>query len=350
MTVVFKNKISAHQLSIFCRQLSTLLSAGVSLTQGLTLLSTITNTSLQKWLIFLKTRIEEGESFSQALQQNSLYVDSFFLTLIATGEKSGTLDSMLIQIAIYKEKAAALERKIKKAAFYPTLVAFITLSIFIFFSFFTIPQFEQLFTNFNATLPPFTQQLIHFSRFLQENKIWLVGVLLGSFLFLRHTYFHSPSLQQQWDSVLLRLPVIGNILKKYALIQLAQALAVTLNAGISLVEALTLLAPLSSNKIYSKATLDISKKVCLGFSLSTALAENTLFPPFFIQMTLIGEDTGALPQMLTLGAQLLESEIEHTLDNLTQLIEPLMMLALGLLVGAMLIALYLPIFKINFLL
>lgn len=339
-------KICSQDITLFSRQIATMLNSGIPLVQALTLLIQ-TQTHMRTLLSHIKTDLESGSTLAEALQRHPKYFNGLFYHLIYAGEQSGTLDTLLLRIASYREKMASLKAKIKKALFYPAAVIFVAILVTAILLIFVVPQFETLFKSFGAELPALTQGIIYTSRFI--TRYGWIGIFIvlacgiGSyFLYRRHTGFI------QWtDQTLLRIPVIGNILKKAIIARFARTFSTTFAAGLPLVDALQSAAHITHNIIFTKAILSVKSHISTGQSLQYALQTNPLFPPMIIQMVAIGEESGTLDIMLNKAADIYEEEVDRAVDTLSSSIEPAILIILGVLVGGLVIAIYLPIFQLG---
>lgn len=347
-TFKFNKKIKPAEISQFTRQLATMVTAGVPLVQSFDIVAKGTDSVPFKNLILsIKTEIEAGRSFSEALKKFPLYFDDLFCNLIHAGETSGSLDQMLDRIATYKEKSEALKGKLKKAILYPTAVLMIALSVSLILLIFVVPQFEQLFKSFGAQLPAFTLLIINISNVLQARwPIFIAGGVGCVFLF---KYFKKTSkpFREFLDKSILKMPIIGNIIHKAAVARYARTLSTTFAAGVPLTEALEAVAGASGNVVYSEAILNIRNEVITGSQIQAAMRNTQIFPNMVVQMVAIGEESGSLDAMLTKVANIYEEEVDVAVDGLSSLLEPLIMVILGIIVGSLVIAMYLPIFKMG---
>lgn len=343
-----KPKIKASDISYFSRQMATMMTAGVPLVQSFDIVAKGTdNSSIRDLVLKIKNDVEEGRSFSEALQQHPKHFDPLFCNLVNAGESSGALETMLDRIATYKEKAESLKRKVKKALFYPTAVVIVAIIVTAILLIFVVPQFEQLFKGFGADLPVFTQMVINLSNWVQ--KFWWVvliglGVIGSVFVYLKQ---NSKQFRYFLDTLVLKIPIIGNILTKAAIARYARTLATTFAAGVPLVEALDSVAGATGNILFTNAVLQIKEEVSTGAQVQQAMRNTNMFPNMIIQMVAIGEESGSLDDMLAKVASIFEEEVDTAVDGLSSLLEPLIMAVLGVLVGGLVIAMYLPIFKMG---
>lgn len=341
-------KIKPADIAIFARQIATMMKAGVPLVQSFEIIGEGNeNKNMQKLIMEIKSAIEGGVPLAEALSKHPLYFDALFVNLVAAGEQSGALESMLDKLATYKEKTEALKAKVKKALFYPIAVltiAFVVTGILLVF---VVPQFEDLFESFGADLPALTQMVIDLSEFLQAWWWVIAGSIGGSITLFLRIKSTSPKLQEQVDRIALKAPVIGEITTKSAIARFSRTLETMSAAGVPLVEAMDSVAGACGNIVYYKATLKIRDEVSQGTQLQTSMRNTGLFPNMAIQMVMIGEEAGSLDDMLAKVADFYETEVDNAVDALTSLLEPLIMSVLGVLVGGLIVAMYLPIFKMG---
>lgn len=344
----YNNRISSADVAMITRQIATMLGAGVPLLQSLRLIARSTQkTSVNQLLTSLANEVENGTPLSDALRKFPHQFNDLYCELVRSGEQTGALEHIFEQIAVHREKAEKLKSTIKKALSYPIMVLLVAGIVTAILLLFVIPQFEQVFIGFGAPLPLFTQWVIGLSRGLQNNGLSiLTGMALIVFVY-RRLWHHSSRVRWASDHLLLRLPVIGSILRKAALTGFARTLATTFAAGIPLVDGLTSAAGASGNRIYRQAVLQVRADVVAGLPMNMALRANQLFPDMVIQMVTIGEESGAIDSMMDKAANIYEREVDDAINGLTSLIEPLMMVVLGILVGGLVIAMYLPIFDLG---
>ncbi|HEU0201193.1 MAG TPA: type II secretion system F family protein [Burkholderiaceae bacterium] len=341
-------KISEKDLAIFTRQLSTMLRAGVPLLQCFDIVGRgHGNPSMSRLLNDIRMDIETGTSLNQAFRKYPIYFDPLFCNLVAAGEQAGILETLLERLAQYKEKTLALKGKIKKAMFYPTMIILVAILITSIIMIWVIPSFKSVFTSFGADLPAPTLMVIAMSDFFVE--YWYV-MLLGSggfIYFLIQAWKRSAKVQMTMDRMVLKLPVLGELLKKASVARWSRTLATTFAAGVPLVEALDSVGPASGNAVYKEATKQIQNEVNIGTSLAQSMQNTAVFPNMAVQMTSIGEESGSLDSMLSKVADYYEREVDETVDALSSLIEPIIMVVLGVIIGGIVIAIYLPIFKLG---
>ncbi|MFZ2313210.1 MAG: type II secretion system F family protein [Methylobacter sp.] len=340
--------ITPGDIAIFSRQLATMLSAGVPLVQSFDIVGKgHENPSMQKLLLGIKADIEGGDTLAQALNKKSLYFDELFCNLVEAGEQAGVLETLLDKIATYKEKTESMKKKIKKALTYPiavVVVAFIVTAILLIF---VVPVFEDLFKSFGADLPAFTRMVIDMSEWMQ-NYWWIViGIIVGAVYTFGYFKKRSRKFNHFLDKTLLKTPVVGLIINKSAIARFARTLSTMSAAGVPLVEALESVAGACGNIIYAEAVLKMREEVATGERLQFAMSQADLFPHMVQQMVAIGEESGSMDAMLAKVADFYEEEVDNLIDNLSSLMEPIIMVILGILVGGLIVAMYLPIFKMG---
>lgn len=341
-------KVTAEDIALFARQLATMLQAGIPMVQCFDIIGNgHDKPSMQKLVLAIKADVEAGTSLHEALAKHPLYFDDLFVNLVEAGEHAGALETLLDKVATYKEKTEALKKKIKKALFYPTAVLAVAVIVTIILLIFVIPQFESLFKGFGADLPAFTQMVINLSRFVQDQGWWM-GLIAGAggYAFF---YFKKRSrpMRRVLDRMLLRAPIIGPIMVKAAIARYSRTLSTMFAAGVPLVEALTSVAGATGNIVYEEATLRIRDEVSTGQRLQRCMEATGLFPNMVVQMIAVGEESGSLDQMAAKVADFYEADVDAAVDAMSSLLEPLIMAILGVLVGGLVIAMYLPIFKLG---
>jgi len=343
-----KKKITTKDIAIFSRQLATMMSAGVPLVQSFDIVGKgHENPSMCELIMTIKGDVEGGENLATALDRHPLYFDALFINLVAAGEAAGVLETLLHRIAEYKEKTESLKAKIKKAMFYPAavlIVAFIVTAILLIF---VVPQFASVFTSFGGDLPAFTLFVLSLSEFFQEWWWAIFGSIGGALYAFIETRRRSRAFAAQFDKLLLHLPVIGSILHKSAVARFARTLSTMFAAGVPLVEAMDSVSGATGNIVYSEAVMTMREQVSTGQQLQLSMSQTNLFPNMVIQMVAIGEESGSLDQMLSKVADFYEEEVDNAVDSLSSLLEPLIMSILGVLIGGLVIAMYLPIFKLG---
>ncbi|PWB35328.1 type II secretion system protein F [Pseudomonas sp. SDI] len=340
--------LNTRDLTAFSRQLATLFQAGIPLLQGFDIIAEgASNPALQRLIGALKTDIGAGCSLAEALRKQPRHFDALYCNLIAVGELSGRLDSLLDELATLQEKREALHRRLKKAMTYPLLVLLVGFGVAALLLLKVVPQFESLFAGFGAQLPAFTQAVIHLADWFGNNLLPLLGVLVGAGMGARQAYRRRPAFRLWALQQALRLPVAGALLRHAAMARFARTLATAFAAGVPLLEALGPVANACGNAVYEQAIQRLRQALASGSSLSAAMRANPLFPPLSVQMCGIGETSGTLDDMLKRIADHHEQAVDQQLDQLASLLEPMIVLILGLLVGSLVIAMYLPIFTLG---
>lgn len=341
-------KITPSDIAIFARQMATMMKAGVPLVQSFEIIGLgHDNKSMQKMIMSIKSEVESGVSLGESLAKQPLYFDPLFVNLVTAGEQSGALETMLDKLATYKEKTEALKAKVKKALFYPIAVLIIAFIVTVILLVFVVPQFQELFDSFGADLPAMTLFVIALSEFMQSYWWVIAGTIGGTVYITLRIKKTSPKLQEAFDRIALSAPVIGEITTKSAIARFSRTLETMSAAGVPLVEAMESVAGACGNIIYYKATMRIRDDVSQGTQLQTSMRSTGLFPNMAIQMVSIGEEAGSLDDMLSKVADFYETEVDNAVDALTSLLEPIIMAVLGVLVGGLIIAMYLPIFKLG---
>lgn len=339
--------ITPKDVAFFSRQMATMMKSGVPIVQSLEIIGEgHKNARMKKMVGQIRTDVEGGSSLYEAVAKHPVQFDELYRNLVRAGESAGVLETVLDTIASYKENLEALKGKIKKAMFYPIMVMAVALLVSSILLIFVVPQFEEVFKNFGADLPAFTKMIVAASNFMVSWWWAFLIVIVGSiFAFL---YFKKRSLafQHFLDRIILKVPVIGQIMHNSAIARFARTLAVTFKAGVPLVEALDTVAGATGNTVYEKAVLRVRDDVAVGYPVNMAMKQTNLFPHMVIQMTAIGEEAGALDAMLFKVAEYYEMEVNNAVDALASLIEPFIMVFIGVLVGGMVIGMYLPIFKL----
>ncbi|HLM54230.1 MAG TPA: type II secretion system F family protein [Pseudoxanthomonas sp.] len=340
--------VSPKDIAFFSRQMATMMKSGVPIVQSLEIIgSGHKNPRMAKMVGLIRTDVEGGSSLHEAVSRHPVQFDELYRNLVRAGEGAGVLETVLDTIANYKENLEALKGKIKKALFYPAMTIAVAIIVSAILLVFVVPQFEAIFQDFGADLPAFTKLIVAASRFM-VSWWWLVLLLaVGSIFAFLFFLKRSLAFQHFLDRLILKLPVIGQIMHNSAIARFARTLAVTFKAGVPLVEALDTVAGATGNTVYEKAVLRIRDDVAVGYSVNMAMKQVNLFPHMVIQMTSIGEEAGALDSMLFKVAEYYEQEVNNAVDALASLIEPMIMVVIGILVGGMVIGMYLPIFKLG---
>src|SRR5262245_9370146 len=341
-------KVEAADIALFARQLATMLQAGIPMVQCFDIIGNgHEKPSMQKLVLAIKSDIESGTSLHEALGKHPLYFDDLFVNLVEAGEQAGALETLLDKIATYKEKTEALKKKIKKALFYPAAVMVVAVIVTVILLVFVIPQFEGLFKDFGADLPAFTQLVINLSRFVQDQGWWMAILTGGAIYGFMEAKKRSRPMREAIDRMSLKLPVVGPILVKAAIARYARTLSTMFSAGVPLVEALHSVAGATGNIVYEQAVMRMKDEVATGQRLQRAMENTGLFPNMVIQMIAVGEESGSLDEMSAKVATFYEQDVDNAVDSMSSLLEPLIMAILGVLVGGLVIAMYLPIFKLG---
>lgn len=341
-------KIKPNDITVFSRQLATMIESGIPLVQSFDIVSKGQNNNRLKELInSIKHDVETGLTLSEALIKYPIHFNPLFCNLIDAGEKSGSLDIMLDKVATYKEKIETIKKKIKKALTYPIAVMIVAFIVSTGLLMFVVPQFESLFKGFGADLPAMTKAVVNMSKFMQSYWYVIFGILGALIYAFSYAKKNSLTFAQKLDKALLKFPVIGPILEKAAIARFTRTLSITFAAGLPLVEALKSVAGATGNIIFANATEKIREDVSTGQQMNTAMENTRLFPNMVVQMVAIGEESGALEKMLSKVADFYEEDVDNAVDALSSLLEPIIMSILGVLVGGLVVAMYLPIFKLG---
>jgi type IV pilus assembly protein PilC len=341
-------RITEKDIALFTRQLATMMKAGVPLLQSFDIVAKgNANPSVQKLLIDVKADIEKGSSMYQAFGKHPRQFDALFCNLVNAGEQAGILDGVLDRLATYKEKIIAIKSKIKSALFYPAAVIVVAFVVTAAIMIFVIPAFKELFTGFGADLPAPTLLVMKISDFFVDWWWAIFGVLIGGTVAFIKAWRRSKPIQAFMDRMMLRLPVFGVVIEKATIARWTRTLATMFAAGVPLVEALDSVAGAAGNYVFEEATHRIKGDVATGTSLTTAMQSTGKFPNMVMQMTAIGEESGSLDSMLNKVADFYEGEVDDAVDGISSLIEPMIMVVLGVLIGGLVIAMYLPIFKMG---
>lgn len=341
-------RITDKDITLFTRQLATMMKSGVPLLQSFDIVGKgHSNASVSKLLADIKSDVETGSSLSQAFRKYPLYFDALFCNLVQAGEQAGILDTLLDRLATYKEKILAIKSKIKSALFYPISILVVAFIITAVIMIFVIPAFKDLFSNFGADLPAPTLVVMALSDFFVEYWWAIFGTIGFSVWFFFYTWKRSEKMQSTMDRIMLKLPVFGELIRKATIARFARTLSTMFAAGVPLVEALDSVAGASGNRVYYDATKQIQSDVTTGTSLTVAMQNTEVFPNMVLQMVSIGEESGALDAMLSKVADFYEGEVDDAVEGISSLMEPIIMVVLGTLIGGLVIAMYLPIFKMG---
>jgi type IV pilus assembly protein PilC len=339
--------VKPGDVAIFSRQIATMMASGVPMVQAFEIIADgQKNVRFKNMLTDVKQTIEGGSALHEALAKYPVQFDELYRNLVHAGESAGVLDTVLDTVATYKERMESMKAKIKKALFYPMMVVAVALLVSMIMLLFVVPVFAQTFKDAGAELPLPTQIVMNASTFMKSYWWVVIGVIVGSVVGIVAAKKRSTKFAHFLDRVMLRLPVMGDILRKSAISRFARTLGVTFRAGVPLVEAMEAVAGATGSIVYSEAVLQMRDDVAVGHQLQLAMRQTGLFPNMVVQMTAIGEESGALDHMLFKVAEFYEEEVNTAVDTLSTLLEPLIMVILGVVVGGMVIALYLPIFKL----
>ena len=343
-----KSKVKTLDITIFTRQLATMMKAGVPLVQSFEIVAEgLENPAMREVVLGIKAEVEGGNTFAGALRKYPQYFDDLFCSLVGSGEQSGALETMLDRVAIYKEKSELLKQKIKKALKYPATVIVVALIVTIILMVKVVPVFQDLFAGFGADLPAFTQMVVNMSNWMQSYWYILIagiGLSIGAFIEAKK---RSKGFRDFLDRAALKAPIFGDLVYKAIIARYARTLATTFAAGVPLIDALESTAGATGNVVYYNAVMRIREDVSTGQQLQFAMRSTNVFPSMAVQMVAIGEESGALDSMLEKVATHFENEVDNAVDGLTSMMEPLIMAVLGVLVGGLVIAMYLPIFQMG---
>ncbi len=340
--------VKPKDIAFFSRQMATMMKSGVPIVSALDIIASgHKNPRMKKLVDTIRTDIEGGSSMYEAISKHPVQFDELYRNLVRAGEGAGVLETVLDTVATYKENIEALKGKIKKALFYPIMVVVVAMLVSGIMLVFVVPQFEDVFKSFGAELPAFTQMVVNLSRFMVSWWWLMLLVAIGTAVALVMSYKRSPKMQHAMDRLVLKVPVIGQIMHNSAIARFSRTTAVTFKAGVPLVEALGIVAGATGNTVYEEAVLRMRDDVSVGYPVNMSMKQTNLFPHMVIQMTGIGEEAGALDAMLFKVAEYYEQEVNNSVDALSSLLEPMIMVFIGTIVGGMVIAMYLPIFKLG---
>jgi type IV pilus assembly protein PilC len=349
-TVLFRKrgKVAPADIAIFSRQLATMLAAGIPLVQAFEIIGNgHENPAVAELVMAIKQDVEGGTALAEALSKHPLHFDDLFVNLVEAGEQAGALETLLDKIATYLEKTEAIKKKIKKALFYPAAVMVVAVIVTTILLIFVIPEFENLFQGFGADLPAFTRMVIGLSEFVRDQG-WLLAIVIGGAITgYLWTHKRSRKLREYQDRAMLKLPIVGAILQKAAIARFARTLSTMFSAGVPLVEALQSVAGATGNVVYEEAVLRMKAEVATGQRLQRAMETTELFPNMVVQMIAVGEESGSLDDMSAKVADFYEEDVDNAVDSMSSLLEPAIMVILGVLVGGLVVAMYLPIFKMG---
>lgn len=340
-------RVSPRDIANFSRQLATMMKAGVPLVSAFEVIAGgVKNERMRKLVTDLKNDVEGGSSLSESIAKHPKYFDTLYVNLVRAGESAGVLDDILDTIATYKERIESLKSKIKKALYYPIVVVAVAVLVSAILLVFVVPQFQQIFRSYGADLPIFTQMVVNASDSVRAYGWWYLMLTVAIIIGIIMAKKRSKRFAHALDRASLRIPVVGKILHQAAIARFARTLAITFRAGVPLVDALETVAGATGNVVYETAVMKMREDVATGHQLQLAMRQTKLFPHMVIQMTGIGEESGALDEMLVKVAEYYEEEVNNAVDALSSLLEPFVIILIGTLVGGMVVAMYLPIFKL----
>jgi type IV pilus assembly protein PilC len=343
-----KKKISPMDVAIFTRQLATMMRAGVPLVQAFEIVAEgLDNPSMREVVLGIKADVEAGNNFGGALRKYPQHFDDLYCSLVSSGEQSGALEGMLDRVAQYKEKSELLKQKIKKAMKYPLTVISVAIGVTILLLLKVVPVFQDLFSSFGAELPAFTQMVINLSKWMQVWWWLVLIVIVGTVVGFTEARSRVPAFSNRVDEMILKLPIVGDLALKSTVARFCRTLSTTFAAGVPLIDALVSCAGATGNNVYRQAVLRVRDDVATGQQLQFAMRQTGVFPSMALQMVAIGEESGALDSMLDKVATYYENEVDNAVDGLTAMMEPLIMVVLGVLVGGLVVAMYLPIFQLG---
>jgi len=342
----FGGKVSEKEIAIFTRQFSTMIDAGLPLVQCLDILaSQQDNKTFQKVLTQIRQDVESGSTLASALKNQTKYFSHLYCNMVEAGEAGGILDTILNRLAAYIEKSIALKKRVKSAMIYPSVIVTVAVVVVAFLLIFVIPTFKTMFEGFGATLPLPTRIVLEMSRLMRQYILVVIGFLVALVLALRY-YYRTEKGRRTIDSLLLRAPVFGILLRKVAVAKFTRTLGTLISAGVAILDALEITARTAGNKVVEEAIMKTRISIAEGKTIAAPLKETAVFPPMVVQMIAVGEQTGALDSMLAKIADFYDEEVDTAVANLTSLLEPMLMVFLGVVIGGVVIAMYLPIFKL----
>jgi hypothetical protein len=345
---VREKKITQGDITVFTRQLATMMKAGLPVMQAFDIVAKgHSNASMTKLLMEVRNDIEQGTSMANAFRKHPKYFDDFYCNLVNAGEAGGVLESLLDKLAVYKEKTLAIKKKIKSALTYPIAVVVVAIVLIMIMMMFVLPEFKKVYDGMNAPMPALTQFMMGISDFMVAWGWLVIIIMIAAVAGFIQWHKRSLALQKRVDGMLLKMPIFGNIVEKGTIARWARTTATLFTAGVPLVEALDSVGGASGNIIYEEATRSIRSQVNQGTSLTTAMSSTDLFPNMVLQMTSIGEESGALDDMLNKAAEFYEEEVDNAVATLSSLMEPIIMVVLGSIIGVILVAMYLPLFNLG---
>ena len=343
-----KRRITQEDITVFTRQLATMMKAGLPLMQAFEIVARgHSNPSMTEMLMQVRSDIEQGSALGKSFSKYPKYFDRFYCNLVSAGESGGVLESLLDKLAVYKEKTQAIKKKVKTALTYPIAIIVVAIALIFIMMMFVLPAFKEVYANMGAELPSLTQLVMSLSDLFVDYGWIMIILLIVSAFGLYKLHEKSPTLQKRIDALILRLPVFGTIVRKATIARWARTTSTLFAAGVPLVEVLDSVAGASGNILYEEATQDIRAKVTQGLSLTSSMQSTDMFPNMVIQMAAIGEESGSLDDMLNKAAEFYEDEVDNSVSRLSALMEPIIMVVLGSLIGILLIAMYLPLFNLG---
>ncbi|WP_188208786.1 type II secretion system F family protein [Neisseria subflava] len=343
-----KRRITQEDITVFTRQLATMMKAGLPLMQAFEIVARgHSNPSMTEMLMQVRSDVEQGSALGKSFSKYPKYFDRFYCNLVSAGESGGVLESLLDKLAVYKEKTQAIKKKVKTALTYPIAIIVVAIALIFIMMMFVLPAFKEVYANMGAELPDLTQLVMNLSDLFVDYGWIMIILLIASAFGLYKLHEKSPTFQKRIDALILRLPVFGSIVRKATIARWARTTSTLFAAGVPLVEVLDSVAGASGNILYEEATQDIRAKVTQGLSLTSSMQSTDMFPNMVIQMTAIGEESGSLDDMLNKAAEFYEDEVDNSVSRLSHLMEPIIMVVLGSLIGILLIAMYLPLFNLG---
>ena len=343
-----KRRITQEDITVFTRQLATMMKAGLPLMQAFEIVARgHSNPSMTEMLMQVRSDVEQGSALGKSFSKYPKYFDRFYCNLVSAGESGGVLESLLDKLAVYKEKTQAIKKKVKTALTYPIAIIVVAIALIFIMMMFVLPAFKEVYANMGAELPSLTQLVMSLSDLFVDYGWIMIILLIISAFGLYKLHEKSPTFQKRIDALILRLPVFGTIVRKATIARWARTTSTLFAAGVPLVEVLDSVAGASGNILYEEATQDIRAKVTQGLSLTSSMQSTDMFPNMVIQMAAIGEESGSLDDMLNKAAEFYEDEVDNSVSRLSHLMEPIIMVVLGSLIGILLIAMYLPLFNLG---
>jgi len=342
-----KRRITQEDITVFTRQLATMMKAGLPLMQAFEIVARDSNPSMTEMLMQVRSDVEQGSALGKSFSKYPKYFDRFYCNLVSAGESGGVLESLLDKLAVYKEKTQAIKKKVKTALTYPIAIIVVAIALIFIMMMFVLPAFKEVYANMGAELPDLTQLVMNLSDLFVDYGWIMIILLIASAFGLYKLHEKSPTFQKRIDALILRLPIFGTIVRKATIARWARTTSTLFAAGVPLVEVLDSVAGASGNILYEEATQDIRAKVTQGLSLTSSMQSTDMFPNMVIQMAAIGEESGSLDDMLNKAAEFYEDEVDNSVSRLSALMEPIIMVVLGSLIGILLIAMYLPLFNLG---